>query len=195
MRPSWHRDLAALILLLAVCRSPAFAERVRPKPVQKPATVVKTFEESAYGGDKEMARSLAAAKLLVDVNGWLLAEHPEITYSPIQSDVEGLIRHVSEPRPVTLKKGAGVDLPEQVEVTLTAELTTSDLARYETHSRNQLSQYRQGLLARGLAGAVALLAVGTGYLKLEEKVGRHKKKLGMAAIGLLGLVGLTWLVW
>ena len=65
MRPSWHRDLAALILLLAVCRSPAFAERVRPKPVQKPATVVKTFEESAYGGDKEMARSHSRAWTLV----------------------------------------------------------------------------------------------------------------------------------
>jgi hypothetical protein len=198
MRPSWNRDLVALILLLAVFRSPAFADKARPKPVPKPATVVKTFEETAYGVNADLARRLALEKLVVDVNAWLLAEHPEIGYRPTRDDIEGMDRSYSEPRPYERKKDA--DLPElddnpQVVVTLKAVLKSTDLSGYEANARNQLSQHRQALLARGLTGAVALLAVGTGYFKLEEKVGRHKKKLGAAAVSVLGLVGLALLAW
>jgi hypothetical protein len=198
MRSSWKCDLVALILLLAVFRSPAFAERVRAKPVQKPATVIHTFEEIGYGVDKEMARKHALAKLVVDVNGWLLTERPEINYTPSQTEVESMIRDVSEPRPHTRKKEADLqelDKNPQVEVTLTADLKSTDLSAYQAITRNQVSQHRQGLLARGLTGAVALLAVGTGYFKLEERIGRHKKKLGAAAVSLLGLVGLALLAW
>jgi hypothetical protein len=35
--------------------------------------------------------------------------------------------------------------------------------------------------------------LATGYLRLEEKVGRQKRKLGLVAVGLIGLVGLTLL--
>jgi hypothetical protein len=198
MRPSWNRDLAALILMLAVCRSPAFAERVRAKPVQKPATVVKTFEETGYGVNEDLARSLALEKLVVDVNAWLLSEHPEIGYTPTKAEIEGMIQSYSEPRPYERKKDASLrelDENPQVIVTLKADLKSTDLSSYEAQTRNQLSSQRQALLARGLTGAVALLAVGTGYLKLEEKVGRHKKKLGAVAIGLLGVVGLGLLAW
>jgi hypothetical protein len=196
MRSSWNRDLIALILLLAVFRSPAFAERVRAKPAQRSATVLAPFETNGIGLNEALARQNALESLSEKVSQWLSREHPEITYVPNPLDVEGMVRHFSEPRPWTPREDSDLlDKGPWLAVTLKAELTSADLSQYEAITRNQLSQHRQGLLARGLTGAVALLAVGTGYFKLEEKVGRHKKKLGAAAVSLFGLVGLALLAW
>jgi hypothetical protein len=198
MRPSWHRDLAALILLLAVCRSPAFADRVRAKPVHKPAAPVQEFKAEGYGLNEALAKKNALESLTEKVTDFLIKNHPEITYTPGVPDIEGMVRDTSAPEPWTPPEGSDLQALEKgpwMKVEVKAELTTADLQQFQAHTRNQLSSQRQALLARGLTGAVALLAVGTGYLKLEEKVGRHKKKLGAVAIGLLGVVGLGLLAW
>jgi hypothetical protein len=214
MRPSWFRDLAVVVLAVAVSRSPALAGRVLPKPVHRPDATVKTFTEEGYGVNEELARKHALGKLYSDVADWLATEHPEITYTPTQGEIDAMVREFTPPEAWTPPKKADARdadkedladdkqtakkkelLEEQhmVVVRLTAELTNNDLAAFQAETRSQLSQHRQAILARGLGGAFALVAVGTGYLRLEEKMGRHKRKLGVAAIGLLGLVGLALL--
>jgi hypothetical protein len=189
MRSSLFRELAILVLALAVCRSPAFAERTRAKPLHRPEVALKGFEEEGYGVTNELARRDALEKLSADVIAWLGVNHPEITYTPTPADVESMAREYTEPEPWSPKKNSELTEP-MVVVKLKAELTNSHLQTFEAQTLYQVAQHRQYIMARGLAGAFALLAVGTGYLRLEEKMGRHKRKLGVA-VGLLGLVGLT----
>jgi len=199
MRPSRcrcpGRDLAVLLLAVAVCRSPAFAGGPKPKPAPKPVTTVRTFEEKGYAVSEDMARRDALDKLRLDVGNWLADNHPEITYTPSMAELES-ISEFGPPEPY--KRPRGEDLPEDamerqpmVQVALKAELTNVRLSDFMKQTRLLMTEQRQSVLARGLAGAVALLLVGSGYLRLEEKVGRHRRKLGMVAVGVLGLVGLT----
>jgi hypothetical protein len=201
MRPSrcrdLTRDLAVLILAVAVCRSPAFAGGPKSKPAPPEPTTVKTFKEMGYGATEDLAKRDALEKLRDDLNNWLADHHPEITYSPSMRELEVMSQFESpEPfkSPLKEKVQNERDPIAMLQIPLTAKLTNINLDYFERQTRHQLAEHRQSLLARGLAGAVALLLVGTGYLRLEEKVGRHKLKLGLVAAGVIGLVGLTLLV-
>jgi hypothetical protein len=214
MRPSLSRDLAVLLLAVAVCRSPALAHGPRPKPAPRQPVSVKKFEEEGYGVTERLAKADALDNLRNAVLAWLASNRPDITYMPSQADLEGMVRGFSpaEPRradqrPKVAAEERGHDNPDDpakhdpvregldrmLVISVQAELTDQDLRLFEEKTRYQLSQHRQAWLARGLAGAVALLAVTTGYLRLEEKVGRHKRKLGVAAATILGLAGLALL--
>jgi hypothetical protein len=200
MRPSrcrcQARDLAVLILALAVCRSPAFADPPKRKAVApKPVTKYPLEPVRGRGVDEESARTDALNRLRVDVEDWLKENRPDIIYSPSMVELQAMSQF--DP-PEEWKNPDPEGKPEldrvKVEVKLHAELTDADVREFSRKSRQHLAEHRQSLLARGLIGAVGLLVVGTGYLRLEEKVGRHKVKLGLVAAGILGLVGLTLLV-
>jgi hypothetical protein len=199
MRPSVSRDLAVLVLAVAVCRAPALAgggAKVKSSPGSAAAV---SFEETGYGVTEILAKKHALEKLRVDVNDWLLDHHPDLADLHLlsQGELEGMVRKYGDAQP--FKRPANKDGPDElddaqmVQITLKAELTKSDLGALKDQARQHVAQRRQGQLGRGLLGAIAILAVGTGYLRLEEKVGRHKRKLGVAALGILGLVGLTYL--
>jgi hypothetical protein len=200
MRPSRCccscRDLAVLLLAVAVCRSPAFAGGPKPKGPAKPVTTVKTIEVMGYGVSEEMAKRDALKKLRDDLGVWMQERYPQITYSPSMSELEAMSEFGS-PEPYKRPKKElpiedELDRQPMLQVSLKADLTNFRLESFDRQSRLQLSEHRQSQLARGLAIAVAGLLVGTGYLRLEEKVGKHK--LGLVALGLLGLVGLALLV-
>jgi hypothetical protein len=207
MRPSrcrcQGRDLAVLMLALAICRSPAFAggpakpKAVSPKPPQaaKAPHVVEPFNAEGRGVTEEYARASAVDDLRGKIDVYLKEHYPDITYSPSTAELQAMSQF-GPPEPWENPDPQGK--PElnrvKVEVKLHAELTDAHLKEFSSKSRQLLAEHRQNLLARGLAGAVALLVVGTGYLRLEEKLGRHKVKLGLVAVGVLGLVGLTLLV-
>jgi hypothetical protein len=197
MRPSrcrcQARDLAVLILALAVCRSPAFADPPKRKAVSpKAPEVVKRFDAEGKGVTEEYARAGALDDLRAKIESWLEKKHPEIAYSPSTAELEAMSQFGppedwKNPDP----EGKPALNEVKVAVKLNAELTDANLREFSKKSRQQLAEHRQSLLARGLIGAVGLLVVGTGYLRLEEKISRHKVKLGLLAAGVLGLVGLT----
>jgi hypothetical protein len=197
MRPSLCRDLALLMLVAVVVRSPAFGGA--PKPTRATRSV-KSWDVKGVGVTEADARKNAMESLRVYVTDWLITYHPEITYSPSQAEIEALVREPSSIQPLERSNKGDLNELDQVQVlelSLKGELTDTDLRFFGDQSRHQLAAQRQGLFARGLAGAVGLLVVATGYLRLEEKVGRHKRKLGLAAVALLGVgvVGLTMLIW
>ena len=199
MRSSVSRDLAVLLLAVVVLRSPALAFGAKTKPAPRPSPVVKAFEEVGIGTTEALARENALEQLAAHVTVWLSEHHPDIAdlHSVTAYELQRMVREYGEPEP--WKRPEKKDGPDELDradmkqVTLKAELTQSDVSAFKEQARQFLAQRRQGQLGRGLLGAIALLAVGTGYLRLEEKVGRHKRKLGLAALGILGLVGLTFL--
>jgi hypothetical protein len=198
MRSRLSSDLALLILAVAVCRSPALAgdPKAKAKAVPVPAAPVKTWEVRGFGVTEADARQNGLESVQKEVKAWLSTHRPEITYSPGVADVESMVREISPAIPRERPNNDEIDVLKGemlLEVTLKAELSQRDLASFEDQTRQQLAQYRQTLFGKGLVGAVGLLVVATGYLRLEEKVGRHKRKLGLAAVGILGLVGLALL--
>jgi hypothetical protein len=156
-----------------------------------------TWEEPGFGVTEADARKNALESLQTKVRDWLTTNYPEITYSPVLTDVEKMViefspTKVSESKEDRTKEAR--DGQPMLELKLRAELKKSQLDDFQHRTKQELARHRQGFLAKGLIGAVGLLVVATGYLRLEEKVGRHKGKLGIAAVGLLGLVGLALLV-
>jgi hypothetical protein len=204
MRPSQFRIAVVLLLAAAVCRSHVCAggPRVKPvpaRPVAVPARavpvpvkpvaprVLESWEEKGYADTETDARKDAVKKLLLDLNGWLASNRPDLVVPPPKSYVEGkMVRQNGEVEELELPKSG----TQQV-VRLKLELTESDLDFLTRLTTEHLAQQRQGLFARGLAGAVGLLVLATGYLRLEEKVSKSKRKVGLVAAGLLGLAGLT----
>jgi hypothetical protein len=201
MRPSFSRDLVMLILAVAICRSTALGgpKAKRPagqSPEEGDASVVKRLEEKGYGLTDSLARANALESLRGEVANWLSTAHPEIAYTPTVADMGklGLEFTAAEPwqRPND-NLPAGLKEEQVLEVTLKAEMTAGNVAYFARQARTQVTHQRQGILARGLTGAVGLLVVATGYLRLHEKAGRHRRKLDVAAVAAVALVGLALL--
>ncbi len=198
MRPSVCRGLAVLILVAAAVRSPAFGRPPRKPPVPHAPVVLAKWEETGYGVVAAEARQDALRKINDRLVQWLDEHRPDVTCRPGLADLEAMVRNVTEPEPSKLpdsgKKDAVEELKKNVlQVQVTAELTDNDLRTLEERTRLVVAEHRQGLMARGLAGVVGLLIVGTGYLRLEEKLGRHKRKIGLVAAGVVGLAALALL--
>ena len=87
---------------------------------------------------------------------------------------------------------AGQTYEVQLRVTITPEF----LGEAQAMARQQRMEIRQGILARVLAAAMALLLVLGGYLRLEEVPrGYYTRALRLAAVGLLAVVGVgLWLL-
>lgn len=199
MRPSQFRIAVVLLLAAAVFRPTVWAGgprnartvvAARPVPRQAvPPRVIDSWEEKGYGETESYARKDALSKLRDDLSAWLASNRPDLVVSPPASYVENnMVRQAGETEEKELPK-SGL---QQV-VRLKLDLTDNDLAYLSKLTTEQVAQHRQSLLARGLAGTVGLLVLTTGYLRLEEKVSRSKRKVGLVAAGLLGLVGLTLL--
>jgi hypothetical protein len=204
MRPSQFRIAVVLLLAAAVCRSHVCAggPRVKPvpaRPVAVPARavpvpskpvaprVLDSWEEKGYGETERDARQDALRKLRDDLGAWLESNRPDLVVPPPAYYVESkMVRQSGEAEEKEFPK-SGL---QQV-VRLKLELTEPDLDFLTRLTTEHVAQQRQGLFARGLAGAVGLLVLATGYLRLEEKVSKSKRKVGLVAAGLLGLAGLT----
>jgi hypothetical protein len=200
MRPSQFQIVVALLLAAAAARSPVFAGGPKAKPVPVPVRhvappqpvppkVIESWEEKGYGDSVRDARKAALDKLYEDLSLWLDTNRADLTVKPLMAYVESkMVREVGEPVAQELPVSGRKEV-----VTLKLELTEPDVAYLVKLTAAQVAQQRQGLLARGLAGAVGVLVLATGYLRLEEKVGRQKRKLGLVAVALIGLAGLTLL--
>ncbi len=189
MRPSLCRALA-LFLVAAALRAPAFAGGPKGKPAARraPSVTVFTFEEKGFGVTKEDAKNDALEKLKADIRVWLEANRPDITCAPSDKMVRDMKPEIGDAKDSRLPQ---TDV-EGFEVPLKADLTTADLSELESRTRQQLATQRQGLLARGLGGAVVLLLVATGYLRLAERMpARYKRRIGWLTAGVLGLAGLA----
>ncbi len=77
------------------------------------------------------------------------------------------------------------------------EINDSYLAGLQKTAQEQRMVARHWLLARALAGAVVLLLVVFGYLRLEDATrGYYTRLLRLAAVGVMVLAGLgLWLSW
>jgi hypothetical protein len=88
-----------------------------------------------------------------------------------------------EGAPEEKKLGAGEVVMRAV---ARVEITSQSHQQLESLARQQRSQHRHVLLARGLAGLVVLFVVVAGYLRLEDLTrGYYTQLLRLAAIGVL----------
>jgi hypothetical protein len=163
----------------------------RPVPASTEVVVV------GYGRNAESAREVALEKARDKVVALLRKELRDPDWQP-QPESVVLPEHLLEVRVVT-PKGAAEQRDFGGERGVVAryriQLTAEYVAEVERAARTLRQRERQGLLLRGLGGAVVLLLVAAGYLRLEEATrGYYTKLLRLAAVLVVALAGLgVWL--
>jgi hypothetical protein len=169
---------------------PAPPPRDAPRVDAKPAPPLFVSEEVGYGTDENSARKVAWEVAADRVRDYLANEAPDIhwTPTPTQLQARNMARDLGEP---FLDKKT-----EHFKATVKVELTAEHLQGLREQQRLQVVQQRQRLAGLGLAGAMALLAVVGGYLRLEEKTrGFYTGLLRAAAAAVLALVGVgLWML-
>jgi len=151
--------------------------------------------EDGYGKSAEDAREVALKKAQDKLEEYLTQNFGRLDWSPVlgpRSRLEewGVLREVTPPEPVELGPGE----PAQ-RVQVRVEITGRYLQEVQKLAREERMQQRHLLLARVLAGLVALLVVVAGYLRLEDLTrGYYTTLLRVAAVGVLLLTGVGLLV-
>jgi hypothetical protein len=197
MRPS-HVASCCLVLALAVAGARGatkvgFAGREPEVSATGSDPRYKTWTVPAYGETDEKALDRAQQKAWEQVCDYLASQNPPIHWRP---DVGWVSKHLVKARP----PGKVVDTDDPVLGkaylrTLTVEVGEKDYARVVELDRQELMKQRQLLLARVLAGLVALLVAVVGYLRLDEATkGYYTLWLRLGAVSLVAGVGLALLL-
>ncbi len=190
--------VVALLVVANLAPVDAASSRARKKPQPAPAP---TVNETVTGNGRTAQKALATAKknaverveaLLrerFEPSGW---QPTEAYLAPDYLEEKKVIQPEGEP-----EEGPGVVGVGEVNYTATyrVRLTPEYLAEVVKEARQQTVQERHQLLARVLAGILAVVLVAAGYLRLEEMThGYATKLLRLAAVALLGLVGAALLL-
>jgi hypothetical protein len=141
---------------------------------------------TAYGETHDKAKQRAEEKAWEKVCEYLARQEPPIHWRP---DVNWVTNNlVKGPSPAKLVEMG--DLGKAYEQTLTVKVEPKDYQKLVEQDRQELMRQRQLLLARILAGVVALLVAVVGYLRLDEATkGYYTLWLRLGALALVGGVG------
>jgi hypothetical protein len=148
---------------------------------------------TGYGENATDAKENALAEAGRSIVAYLAKNHPALVWTPPGGYLEqrGVVRSIGSPTVEELELAGRVTV-----VSLRVEITPEFLADAVHMSRQQRMVERQRTLTLGLGGAVAVLIVLGGYLRLEEATrGYYTRALRLSAAGLLLLVGAgLWLL-
>jgi hypothetical protein len=178
--------LHALVLLAAVLGTQV-AEAGSPRPNRHAAPNHVVFQETfhGFGATRRDAEDHALRQACEALGGWL-ATHGGAGWVPTPEylRVRQLARF-GEPTPQELPKSGHVQ-----EISMQLEVTQAQAAEMQHFARQQRMNQRHWLVARVLAGVVALVLVCGGYLRLEEATrGYYTMLLRAAALVVLAGVG------
>lgn len=194
MRSNLSRTVAVLCLTAGLFRgSDTYAGgRTRvvaappaPPVPARPAEAIAEWDEAGVGKTVPEAQQNAYEKASDGVAAWLRMHRPEVDWNPTVAELRryNMVRPVGDPHQRELEISGVV-----TEVKVHVEIRPALFSELEASVRQQRIMARQGLLAHGLAGAIALLLVATGYLRLQEATnGRFGRRLLVGAVGLAGL--------
>ena len=161
---------------------------VAPEPGPDPAWVVDAYDLE----DPEAAQQAALRKAAESVQEYIDKHYGSLGWRPSleQLTKAGVVRPEGTPKTLELEDG------EVQEAHARVELTRSYREGLQRMVLQQHTRQRQWLMARVLAGAVALLLVCAGYLRLEEATrGYYTRLLRLVAFGALVGVGVgLWLL-
>jgi hypothetical protein len=204
MRLCQWLGLAALCLLALSLRTTAdraHAQAAAPGGAGAARGQYPTWEVKRYGETADDARDLALAAACDEVASYFRRDVPAIgDWTPSQDSLQkkNVISLMDVPQLKQIEKPQP-DRPEgreAFEARVKVEITPKSLEELSKEAREGRMQDRQSLLARLLAGAVALLLVTTGYLRLEDATrGYYTTLLRLTALGAVAAVGVVlWLV-
>jgi hypothetical protein len=197
MRPCHWLGLAALCLLALSLRTSADRARAQSPPgvAGAPRAQNPTWEVKRYGETADDARDLAFAAACDEVASYFRHYVPALgDWAPTQQTLldKNVLSLIDAPQLKQIEKPQP-DRPEgrsAFEARVKVEITPRSLEEMSKEARQDRMGDRQALLARLLAGAVALLLVTTGYLRLEDATrGYYTTLLRLAAAGVVALVG------
>jgi hypothetical protein len=197
MRPCHYLALAAFCLLALGLR--ASTERARAQAPSFNATaasraIYPTWEPVEYYGETQKdAEEGALQEAAEKVAGYF---HQNVA---ALSDWSPSAESLSNKRVISLLEGTEqVELQGKVsyKARVKVEFSSKSVGELVEEARGTRMHDRQLLLARLLAGAVALLLVMTGYLRLEDATrGYYTTLLRLAAVGVVVVVGAgLWLL-
>jgi hypothetical protein len=204
MRATRLTCLVVLYLLVhatMLLAGPRDRDRGRKHPADgRGAAEVFTWQADGFGITEDDARRDALKRGSEDLLAYLAEEGFSLQWQPSTKYLEGLVRDWT---PVTLKDRQGKYREVLVEVgldkvqgqrahfVLTAEKYGELVAQEQTYRAEQ----RMGILGKGLAGLVALLAAVAGYFRLEEATkGYYTTWLRVGAVGFLIAAGAALLI-
>jgi hypothetical protein len=180
----------ALVLLVAgLC-----AAGDRPAKQQKAVLLTSlgdsrypTWKVTAYGETAEKADEQALEKARVVVCDYLRDQDPPVHWRPDARWVDDNL--VKSRTPAEQKDFQEAGLGKAWERTLQVEVGAKQYREILEHDRQVSMEQRQLLLARILAGVVALLVAAVGYLRLDEATkGYYTLWLRLGALALVGAV-------
>jgi hypothetical protein len=176
--------MSVVFLAAAAQASPAQSRPVRPHASLRQ---VLRQEFVGYGTTEQDARTHA----LEQARDWLAEKGPFDWTPPVDYFLRRNMVRFSEPTDQELKLAGPMKM---VKMDLTVNVGQAE--EIQLVAREYRMKDRQGVLARVLAGLVALLLVAGGYLRLEEATrGYYTTLLRSAAAFILALVGAgLWLL-
>ena len=199
MRSMWWLALVAAALVVANARMTGGASgkprRARqaavPAEAQAPRPAERGEEVDGFGETAEKARKRALVRALERVEELLLERYGASGWRPTEEQLEpdylarfGVVTPRGEAEP------AAVPGEKMLVARYRVSLTPEYLREVAREARHQRVQDRHLLLARLLAGILALALVTAGYLRLEESTrGYATQLLRAAALVVLAVVG------
>jgi hypothetical protein len=196
MRPCNYLILAALCLLYFGLRTSTERARAQMPPsgvAATPRATSPSWEVKRFGETADDAKELALPAARDEVVSYFRRNVPALgdwvpTVEALQN--KNVISLLGEPQPI------GPDGTGPIEAKVKVEITPKSVQELVTEARTERMHDRQFLLARLLAGAVAVLLVTAGYLRLEDATrGYYTTLLRLAAVGLVAVVGAgLWLL-
>lgn len=154
-----------------------------------------TTSAEGFGTTDELARK-DALKIACDrVAGYLADQYNETNYKPSPEFLQRL--NILPPADdIAVTSGTVPNMPEMKAATVQVRVTDDSAKKLRDQARQERVTQRQHSAGLGLAGFVALLLVGAGYLRLEEATkGYYTGLLRLSALGLLGMAaGAIWYV-
>ncbi len=185
---------ATLLLVLSVLVAGVLGsscEAGGKKRPTRPAVPDPTWEVEGLAKTRDDAEANAVEKARDQVVEYLSERYGDRDWKLTPAK----LRELNVTRPAAAPEE--IDLPlsgRSWKVRLTVELTPEALGEIHKLAREQRMVERHRLAARGLAGALALLLVAFGYLRLEDATkGYHTTLLRLAALTVL--VGAGAFLW
>jgi hypothetical protein len=186
MRLVRFASVIALILLAAGLRAATDgAATPRAKVSASGDAKYPTWTVTAWGKTQQDGNEVALDKAVKELDDYLARQDPPVHWKPSR---DWVAKNLVKSRHEEVKEFKDEELLKKgYDVTLNVEVGPKQHREILENDRQERVQQRELLLARVLAGVVALLLAVVGYLRLDEATkGYYTLWLRLGALGLVG---------